>query len=101
MYCIGCQDADIDCDDCQYCNHDNMQCRRVVCKCELPACSDGDSPQQNPSGNKNDPISCSTQKTAYFATLNSAAHCTDETEVQCRDGYVYFEHLADVRYFAI
>jgi hypothetical protein len=75
-----------------------MQCRRVICKCVLPACSD--SPLNNLSRKLNDPISCSTRKTAFFVTLNSAAHCRDETEVQCREGYVYFEQLADVRYYA-
>ena len=87
---IGCLDVDIDCDKCEYCNHRQQNCRKIVCDCELPSCKRHvETPDYDPYRPG--------QNNAHFIRLESTAYCNDEAEAQCRDGYVYFEGSNDVR----
>ena len=93
--CLGCIDSETDCEECEYCNEEHLECRAILCNCVPPSHSihhefeikdDNEAEVENPLTEENH---------AHFVCLSST-RCMDEAEVECSDGYVYFDPNADV-----
>ena len=92
---LGCIDSETDCDECEYCNDEHLECRPIFCNCVLPSYSIHDEfviKDHNEAEVGNPFIE---ENHAHFVCLSST-RCKDEAEVECSDGYVYFDPNADV-----
>ena len=92
---LGCIDTEVDCDECEYCNEERRECRTIFCNCMLPSLSTDHRfifKDENKNYNRNNMTEVNH---AHFVSL-SAARCKEEAEVECSDGYVYFDPNAKV-----